>query len=88
MLYASVTAIAECEDVRVVSQCEDATQICTLEPYTIEQCLVPQYWGVSFQDPDESNAAPPFIGADMSVETGDDGFCGDLTSAAGAVAGE
>ena len=50
--------------------------------------MVPQYWGINYQPPDKHDAAPPFIGADMSIQLDEGGFCGDLTTAMGAVAGK
>ena len=49
---------------------------------------MPQYWGINYQAPDLGNAAPPFIGADMSIESDSDGFCSTFTTVGSAVAGE
>lgn len=50
--------------------------------------MVPQYWGISYQPADLGNSAPPFIGADMSIEVDTGDFCSQLTTIGGAVAGK
>jgi hypothetical protein len=61
---------------------------CPLKPFTVTECKVPQYWGINYQDPNESNAAPPFIGADMQIVVDGGGFCEKMLTAIGAVASE
>lgn len=55
---------------------------------TINECVVPRYWGINYQAPDSNNAAPPNIQADMEVKKDGDGFCDTFTTVGGAVAGE
>lgn len=55
---------------------------------TINECVVPRYWGINYQSPDSSSAAPPNIQADMTVEKDSDGFCDTFTTVGGAVAGK
>lgn len=54
---------------------------------SLNQCEVPQYWGINFQAPDASDSAPPFIGMDISQEKTESTACEDALSAIGAVAG-
>ena len=58
------------------------------KPYTVNECSVPQYWGINFQPPDLGNSAPPFIGANMNIRVDGGGFCETLLTSMGAVAGK
>lgn len=58
------------------------------EPFTVNECTVPQYWGVNYQPPDLGNSAPPFIGADLEIVLDKDGFCETFTTIAAAIAGK
>lgn len=55
---------------------------------TVNECTVPQYWGINYQTANSSNAAPPSIGADMSIKLDSDDFCSTLTTIGTAVAGK
>ena len=54
----------------------------------MNECTVPQYWGINYQAADASDAAPPYIGADMSIEVDKGGFCSTFTDIGSAVAGK
>lgn len=54
----------------------------------MNECTVPQYWGINFQPPGSGNSAPPFIGADMTIVVDTGGFCSTFTTIAGAIAGK
>ena len=55
---------------------------------TVNECTVPQYWGINYQAADSSNAAPPSIEADMSIVVDKGGFCDTFTTVGNAVAGK
>lgn len=57
------------------------------QPFTVNECVVPQYWGINYQPPDLGSAAPPFIGADLSIQLDAGGFCSTFLTSVGAVAG-
>ena len=82
-------AVAKCEDVTHTNGCAIGNPMayCPENKITINECTVPQYWGINYQSPDASQAAPPFIGADMQVEVDNGGFCTTLLTSMGAVAG-
>ncbi|KAF2466174.1 uncharacterized protein BDR25DRAFT_306336 [Lindgomyces ingoldianus] len=86
-LYAAVKAIAKCEDVTNTPTCGFSAYYCPSKPFTVTECVVPQYWGINYQAPDATNAAPPFIGADMHITLDEGGFCTTLLTSLGAVAG-
>jgi hypothetical protein len=86
-LAAAVKVIAKCEDVRQTPTCPNPATYCPAEPYTVNECTVPQYWGINYQDKNAANAAPPFIGSDLQVEIDEGGFCTTLLTSLGAVAG-
>ncbi|KAL4732971.1 hypothetical protein BDV11DRAFT_214583 [Aspergillus similis] len=85
-LYAAVTTLADCYEVTNTPTCPSPMTYCPSKPFTVTECKVPQYWGINYQDPDESNAAPPFIGADMQIVVDGGGFCQKMLTAMGAVA--
>jgi hypothetical protein len=58
------------------------------DPITVNECVVPQYWGINYQDPKAATSAPPFIGADLTIVLDEGGFCSTLTTVLGAVAGK
>jgi hypothetical protein len=86
-LSAAVKAIAKCEDVTNTPTCPNPAVYCPAEPFTVTECTVPQYWGINYQAPDSSNAAPPFIGSDLTMEIDGGGFCSTLLTSLSAVAG-
>ena len=65
-----------------------STQRFYIESFKLTQCTVPKYWGVNYQPPGQDNAAPPFIGADLTVTQPANGFCATFSTIASAVAGE
>ncbi|KAK7182254.1 hypothetical protein DPSP01_006972 [Paraphaeosphaeria sporulosa] len=86
-LAAAVKAVAECEDITNTPTCPNPAVYCPAEPITVNECTVPQYWGINYQDKDAANAAPPFIGSDLTIEVDNGGFCGKLLTSMSAVAG-
>lgn len=48
---------------------------------------MPKFWGVNFQAPEVSDAAPPFIGLDVTMTEVDNPICENTMNALGAVAG-
>jgi hypothetical protein len=67
--------------------CGGAEKGCQLTKTTAWQCEVPAYWGINYQDPNEANAAPPAIGADIKMDPVENDICGQLMTGLGAVAG-
>ncbi|KAI0531554.1 hypothetical protein GGR58DRAFT_524417 [Xylaria digitata] len=88
-LRAAVKAVADCKDVSQTLLCTNPNPMlyCPPQVITANQCVVPRYWGINYQTPDASNAAPPNIGADLEVVNDSDGFCDSFTTIGGAVAG-
>lgn len=51
-------------------------------------CEVPKFWGINFQSPDVSNAAPPALALDLASETTDGEVCKTALETTGTVAGK
>lgn len=86
-LKAAVVAGAKCGDSINTQLCEGGDKGCSPTKTTAYQCEVPRYWGINFQDPSASNAAPPNIGVDVKMDLVDSGACADMMTGLSAVAG-
>lgn len=85
ILKATVKEVAKCEDITNTPTCPNPAVFCPAEPFTVNECTVPKYWGVNYQA--DADAAPPFIGADLDMKINDSGFCETFTTIGSAVAG-
>jgi len=87
-LGAAIAAAAQCADVTNTPTCPSAESYCPAQPFTVNECTVPQFWGVNYQDPNAGTSAPPFmqLTLDVAVDTGS-GYCATFATVGGAVAG-
>lgn len=62
---------------------------CSAQPFTVNECTVPQFWGVNYQDPTATTDAPSYmeLTLDVAVDTGS-GFCSTFATVGSAVAGK
>lgn len=86
-LMAAVKEIAKCEEITHDAPCPNPMVFCPNEPEKVTQCEVPKYWGINWQDPEASNAAPPHMEADLEVQVTDSTICADTLESLGAIAG-
>ncbi|KAF2498238.1 hypothetical protein BU16DRAFT_570799 [Lophium mytilinum] len=86
-LRAAVLAAANCGNSVNTQGCGGDEKGCQLTKTTAWQCEIPKYVGINFQDPKAANAAPPNIGADITMELVDSDICAQILGGMGAVAG-
>jgi len=56
---------------------------------TVNQCEIPKYVGINYQDPSYAGAAPPNMGFNLeAVPESDAAICTGVMTGLGAVAGE
>ncbi|KAI1814038.1 hypothetical protein GGS20DRAFT_585882 [Poronia punctata] len=78
--------IAKCEDVHTTPTCPNPMVYCPMEPFTVNECVVPRYWGIALHGSD-SNAPPSNIQADMTFKIEDSGLCETFATVGSAFAG-
>ncbi|KAI0379048.1 hypothetical protein F5Y04DRAFT_283135 [Hypomontagnella monticulosa] len=83
---AAVTRAADCSNVTHEDRCPDARSYCPDNTITHHQCIVPRFWGVSYQQGDADDA-PQSLNANVQVKYGDNGFCKTFTIIGAGVAG-
>ncbi|KAI0397648.1 hypothetical protein F5Y17DRAFT_414061 [Xylariaceae sp. FL0594] len=84
-LRAAVHFMAKCEDVTNTPTCPSTMTYCPSEPFTVNECVVPRYWGiVNFGD---TTGAPNHIQADLTLKIEGSGLCDTLTGVGEALAG-
>lgn len=84
VLHAALAKVADCKDVTNTPTCPNPMSYCPAEPFTVNECTVPRFWGINYQaDPD---SAPPFINTNVDMKVNDDGFCSTFTTIGGGIA--
>lgn len=86
ILHASVLEVAKCEDIHHQPTCPNPAVYCPAEPITVNECVVPKFWGINYQAGNPDNA-PPQITTSVDLSINESGFCETFTTIGSAVAG-
>ncbi|KAI0150516.1 hypothetical protein GGR57DRAFT_471780 [Xylariaceae sp. FL1272] len=89
-LHAALDAAVECEEVTHSDDCVGSGlgSYCPPNEITVNQCKLPNFIAINYQDKDAADAAPPFIEAKLNLEVDSSGYCETFTTVGSSIAGE